>query len=93
MEIEEKKTSTPRGKGSTSQGGDSTFAYMVIFPNPIKGNSIYAKGGVEVVDPKKQGKVKLETGIDKHVHFIKIGLQAELGMRVSDYNTHTPASE
>ena len=69
-----------------------TYAYLVIFPSPVKGNHIYAPGGVEARFLNDNNDTCL-VGQNQQVHYIKIGHQKKLAKRVRDYNTHTPSSK
>ena len=66
-----------------------SYAYLIIWPSPLKGNYIQAQGGVEVA----HGEGKADYGMGQPVHYVKIGLQQELANRVDSYDTHTPSSE
>lgn len=73
---------------------DPTYAYLIILPSPILGNSIKATGGVEYADPENLSQDEpSKTEKNKLVHYIKLGLQKEPGERVKSYNTDTPSSK
>ena len=87
-DISNNNKSRGKSTGKINVEGAS-YAYLIIWPSPLKGNYIQAQGGVEVLHDQE----KLDYAKGESVHYVKIGHQDELAKRVKSYNTHTPSSE